>query len=84
MNREKAEQLTRIYNTLMLISTKGEDTLVMADCLNALKALASRAKKRIRRHLKNEADHLPADALKTQYEIILCLQSSHTNCSIYI
>lgn len=35
---------------------------------NALKALASRAKKRVRRHLKAEADHLSADTLKGQYE----------------
>lgn len=35
---------------------------------NALKALASRAKRRIRRHLKAEADHLTAEVLKTQYE----------------
>lgn len=35
---------------------------------NALKALASRAKKRIRRHLKTEADHLSAELLKVQYE----------------
>lgn len=31
------EQLSRIYNTLLLINTKGEDTLIMADCLRALK-----------------------------------------------
>lgn len=31
------EQLSRIYNTLLLINTKGEDTLIMADCLKALK-----------------------------------------------
>ena len=35
---------------------------------NALKALHSRAKRRIRRHLKNEADHISADVLKGQYE----------------
>ena len=35
---------------------------------NALKALASRAKKRIRRHLKADADHLLSDGLKGQYE----------------
>jgi len=35
---------------------------------NALKALASRAKRRIRRHLKTEADHLSAEGLKAQYE----------------
>jgi len=35
---------------------------------NALKALAARAKKRIRRHLKAEADQLSLDGLKGQYE----------------
>ena len=38
MNYEKLETLSRIYNTLLLINTKGEDTLVMADCLNAMKS----------------------------------------------
>ena len=33
-------QLQRIYNTLGLISTKGEDTLLMADCLRAMQQLA--------------------------------------------
>jgi len=35
---------------------------------NALKALAAREKRRIRRHLKTEADHIPGQSLKTQYE----------------
>jgi len=35
---------------------------------NALKALHVREKRRIRRHLKAEADHLIAESLKTQYE----------------
>lgn len=35
---------------------------------NALKGLYARAKRRIRRHLKSEADHLTADVLKNQYE----------------
>jgi len=35
---------------------------------NALKALAARAKRRIRRHLRTEADHLNAEGLKNQYE----------------
>ena len=35
---------------------------------NALKGLYARAKRRIRRHLKSEADRLTADALKGQYE----------------
>ena len=39
MTMMEQEQLTRIYNTLMLISTKGEDTLIMADCLRAIQQL---------------------------------------------
>ena len=35
---------------------------------NALKALHAREKRRIRRHLKAQADHLTAEALKGQYE----------------
>ena len=38
MTYEKLETLSRIYNNLLLINTKGEDTLVMADCLNAMRA----------------------------------------------
>lgn len=30
-------QLIKIYNTLTTISTKGEDTLTMADCLRAFR-----------------------------------------------
>ena len=31
------EQLIRIYNTLGMISTKGDDTVLMAQCLVTLK-----------------------------------------------
>ena len=41
MTQEQFAQLQRIYNTLMTITTKGEDTLVMADCLRALQQWAS-------------------------------------------
>ena len=37
MTYEKLETLSRIYNTLLLINTKGEDTLIMADCLNTMR-----------------------------------------------
>lgn len=37
MTYEKLETLSRIYNTLLLVNTKGEDTLTMADCLKALR-----------------------------------------------
>lgn len=36
ITQEQLEQLTRIYNTMLEINTKGESTLVMADCLRAL------------------------------------------------
>lgn len=37
MNRANAEQLTRIYNTLLTVKTSGEDTITMGVCLNAFK-----------------------------------------------
>lgn len=39
MTKEQLLQLGKIYNTLTLVSTKGEDTLTMAECLKALKSL---------------------------------------------
>ena len=41
ITKEQVEQLSRIYNTLLEISTKGEDTLVMADCLRALEQVVN-------------------------------------------
>lgn len=53
---EEQEYLKQVYQVLNGYSP------------NALKALHSRAKRRIRRHLKTEADRLTLDALKGQYE----------------
>ena len=36
ITKEQLDQLTRIYNTMLQIGTKGEDTLIMSDCLRAL------------------------------------------------
>ena len=47
MTYEKLEALSRIYNTLLLINTKGEDTLVMADCLNAMRAFVTNEQKEL-------------------------------------
>ena len=44
MTYEKLEQLFRIYNTLLLINTKGEDTMIMGDCLKAIKSFISNEK----------------------------------------
>ena len=36
MTQEQLIQLTRIYNTLLNVHTKGEDGFVMTDCMRAL------------------------------------------------
>lgn len=36
MNYNDLELLTRVYNTLLLVNTKGEDTMIMGECLRAL------------------------------------------------
>lgn len=41
ITKEQVEQLTRIYNTMLEIRTKGEDTLVMSDCLRALEQVVT-------------------------------------------
>lgn len=41
MNMNDANQLTRIYNTLLLIKTSGEDTITMGNCLQAFKTFLS-------------------------------------------
>ena len=33
------EMLIRIYNTMLLIETRGDSTLMMADCLRGLQAI---------------------------------------------
>lgn len=37
MTQELALQLSRIYNTLLLVNTKGEDSILMGECLKAFK-----------------------------------------------
>lgn len=44
MTIEQANQLINIYNTLLQISTKGEDTIIMAECLISLKTLLPQLK----------------------------------------
>ena len=36
MTENHVKSLTQIYNTLLLISTRGEDTMIMAECIKAL------------------------------------------------
>ena len=44
MTLEQANQLVNIYNNLLLVNTRGEDTMIMGECLLALKALMSQIK----------------------------------------
>ena len=37
-----ANELTKLYNTLMLIETKGENTKIMAQCLQYIENLIAR------------------------------------------
>lgn len=41
LNYNSIQQLGQTYNTLTLITTKGEDTIYMAECLKSLKNLYS-------------------------------------------
>lgn len=41
MTKQQAEQFINIYNALLTISTKGEDTKVMAKILEAMENLAN-------------------------------------------
>ena len=55
MTYEKLETLSRIYNTLLLINTKGEDTMVMGDCLRAMKSFILNEQKELEVTINNEA-----------------------------
>lgn len=54
MTYEKLETLSRIYNTLLLINTKGEDTIIMADCLNAMRTFVTKEQREIENTINNE------------------------------
>ena len=36
ITKEQLTQFSRIYNTLLQVNTRGEDTMIMGDCLRAL------------------------------------------------
>ena len=54
MNSNKIDDLIKIYNTLLLINTRGEDTIVMADCLKALHQFISEERKEITTQIEEE------------------------------
>ena len=41
MNMMEADQLTRIYNTLLLVHTSGKDTKMMSQCLEAFETFCA-------------------------------------------
>lgn len=44
MTEIQFNQLLKIFNTFQLINTKGEDTIIMAQCLTAMKNLLEEIK----------------------------------------
>lgn len=54
MNYNDLELLTRIYNTLLLVNTKGEDTMIMGECLHAIQSFILTKKQEIENNTKEE------------------------------
>ena len=56
ITREQVEQLSRIYNTMLEIRTKGEDTMIMSDCLRALEQVVQQV---VQANQQPAADSVP-------------------------
>lgn len=56
MTYENLETLSRIYNTLLLINTKGEDTITMAECLVALRNFVLTEKDNLNKENSNKEE----------------------------
>lgn len=59
------ELLSKVYNTLSLISTKGQETLYMANCLNAIYELQ---KNLTEKNITEETVTIPIDDIPEQGE----------------
>lgn len=68
MTYEKLDVLSRIYNTLLLINTKGEDTMVMGDCLRAMKSFILNEQKIIEAEMNQPQDIKEAVAVSAKAE----------------
>lgn len=68
MTYEKLDVLSRIYNTLLLINTKGEDTMVMGDCLKAMKSFILNEQKIIEAEMNQPQDIKEAIAVSAKAE----------------
>lgn len=47
MTKEQLTLLSQIYNTLLLVETKGENTMIMAECIKALQGVIGEAAKEL-------------------------------------
>ena len=47
MTKEQLTLLSQIYNTLLLVETKGENTMIMAECIKALQCVIGEAAKEL-------------------------------------
>ena len=54
MNYQFLEQLTYIYNSLLLVKTKGEDTIIMAECLTKFHEYLLNAQKELQKKTNEE------------------------------
>lgn len=45
MTKEQLTVLSQIYNTMLLVETKGENTMIMAECIKALQMVIGQAAK---------------------------------------
>lgn len=70
MTYEKLDAMSRIYNTLLLINTKGEDTMIMGDCLRALKSFILNEQKELEVAMNTKAtiDDIKAENAKNEEE----------------
>lgn len=56
MNMTEASELTRIYNTLLLVHTSGKDTKMMSQCLEAFETFFAQAEITEDEQIKNQEE----------------------------
>lgn len=56
MNYNDLELLTRIYNTLLLVNTRGEDTMIMGECLKTLQNFVLTKKQELTNETTNKKE----------------------------
>ena len=56
MNMTEASELTRIYNTLLLVHTSGKDTKIMSQCLEAFETFFAQAEITEDEQIKNQEE----------------------------